>query len=493
MPKTPNELRNSTTTTSAWWTLCSVGIRVSSLLIVSACCLGFFTLEMLEENHILKQDESRLWDGTMEAIETPDSATASSTYSNQVVVSRSSAHERKDWELESGEPGSLSSRLSGYGALYEHIEQQRQLMEDAAQANYSHYYQDLFYENTTANDGKKASRGKLAFFNAQHPQGWDSLKDRLKAKVLSVQEALLLAQQDSSHSTTPVQWIHTLAGSSTTAGHGNFASESYGAVLDAALAPVFESVGIRLETRVYGMSGKPSCPEMALCQEAILGTDVDLVTWDYGMTDGRVTKNFEYWMQRASLIQSRPVLVAHHLDKIRYRRQVGQLRRQQPHLPLLVMDDAVVTRMEKSVPDSYIDTNLPPLLKNLKCGTDFLEATAACKNGKFRRDVCEERRWMTSWHPGYKRLALWGNLYALFLVDALQEAVQELQTEVARVTLGNVQKRRRELQTEKEQQVQRVLSSSYQPKIFDSDRNTTDLFPGVDPSWFYLPLVSAAP
>ena len=50
---------------------------------------------------------------------------------------------------------------------------------------------------------------------------------------------------------------------------------------------LFHSVGLDLVARPFGIGGATSAPEIAGCAKEIFGTDVDLITWDFAMTDGR--------------------------------------------------------------------------------------------------------------------------------------------------------------------------------------------------------------
>ena len=50
---------------------------------------------------------------------------------------------------------------------------------------------------------------------------------------------------------------------------------------------LFHSVGLDMVARPFGIGGATSAPEIAGCAKEIFGTDVDLITWDFAMTDGR--------------------------------------------------------------------------------------------------------------------------------------------------------------------------------------------------------------
>jgi hypothetical protein len=77
------------------------------------------------------------------------------------------------------------------------------------------------------------------------------------------------------------KFIWTTGGHSAAAGHGNLYNESYTAYMERAIKDVFASVGIEFIGKNYAMGGMTSAPEIALCAEAIFGSDTDAVSWDY--------------------------------------------------------------------------------------------------------------------------------------------------------------------------------------------------------------------
>ena len=80
---------------------------------------------------------------------------------------------------------------------------------------------------------------------------------------------------------------HAHSGNSDAAGHGNFFGEQYTMVMADRAKDLFHSVGLDLVARPFGIGGATSAPEIAGCAKEIFGTDVDLITWDFAMTDGR--------------------------------------------------------------------------------------------------------------------------------------------------------------------------------------------------------------
>lgn len=69
------------------------------------------------------------------------------------------------------------------------------------------------------------------------------------------------------------RFVWSTGGHSAAAGHGNLHNQSYTAFMESAAKPVFEAIGIQFEARNYAMGGMASAPLLALCNEAIYGTD----------------------------------------------------------------------------------------------------------------------------------------------------------------------------------------------------------------------------
>jgi hypothetical protein len=68
-------------------------------------------------------------------------------------------------------------------------------------------------------------------------------------------------------------FVWATGGHSASAGHGNLHSESYTAFMEVTAKPAFDTIGILFEGRNYGMGGMSSAPQLALCNEAVYGTD----------------------------------------------------------------------------------------------------------------------------------------------------------------------------------------------------------------------------
>ena len=154
------------------------------------------------------------------------------------------------------------------------------------------------------------SRGRTAFLSANKTEAisTERFKRKLKMKILSVQKAIReeenvvegcncrsgtkelsrrnLNTEASGDNNHYAKMVWATGGHSSAAGHGNLFNESYTAFMEQAVSDVFGAIGINFEGRNYAMGGTSSGVEIALCSEAVFGTDPDVISWDYGMTDG---------------------------------------------------------------------------------------------------------------------------------------------------------------------------------------------------------------
>jgi hypothetical protein len=135
-------------------------------------------------------------------------------------------------------------------------------------------------------------------------------------------------------------------------------------------------------------------------------------------------------MFRAGVHPNRPALMALHLNQ-KMGEQIIELE-QKAFLSISAMKTSVMEQLLDDIPDmvglSDEQTNgMGPMLQYLKCQGMIELGDPYCKDKRFEREMCPERRWKARWHPGFKRLALSGNLLALFLVEVLQDAIQALQ------------------------------------------------------------------
>uniref|UniRef100_A0A7S2XME9 Uncharacterized protein n=1 Tax=Attheya septentrionalis TaxID=420275 RepID=A0A7S2XME9_9STRA len=220
--------------------------------------------------------------------------------------------------------------------------------------------------------------------------------------------------------------IWALGGHSAAAGHGNLYSQSYTAELERLGRQVFGPLGINFEGRNYAMGSMSSAPEVAMCFKEIFGTDVDIIGWDYGLTDGRTLFKSMLYGNRAALLPTSPILM---MMGERYDSVLKKL--EEDGMGALVFDDNNFKSMMEGTPEidgmteEEID-QVPEAIRYMKCDGK-IESGVPCQEKKFIIDgVCPKRKFMTSWHPGHKYHLLMGHVIGLFLIDTMLDAVREL-------------------------------------------------------------------
>jgi len=127
---------------------------------------------------------------------------------------------------------------------------------------------------------------------------------------------------------------------------------------------------------------------------------------------------------------SRPAAVAFHLGSTERINILTSLA--EKGMTTLYMDDKEYWNVLKQVPDTLgksqeeIDA-MPPYVRSFKCDGKVEEGDPYCGEEKYNNNICSDRRYKASWHPGWKEQAVKGNLMALFLVELLHDALQDIQ------------------------------------------------------------------
>lgn len=207
------------------------------------------------------------------------------------------------------------------------------------------------------------------------------------------------------------------------------------------LKPVFRSIGIHYVGRNMAAGGTSGAEEVALCSNAYFGKDVDLQSWDYGMTDGKnADKQFIYAWRIAGLSQLKPSKHDSDLDipsrpafmVLNYNSYsaFSFASMEMKNLTAVALFDGARQAVSTVVPDTEQITDeiirgLPPFLQYFRCG-GALENQGQCKEKKYNFTDCETRSHRASWHPGYRSQALDGTLMALGVLTALEEAMDQL-------------------------------------------------------------------
>lgn len=118
--------------------------------------------------------------------------------------------------------------------------------------------------------------------------------------------AVMEAHSNSNHS----RFVVSFSGTSVTAGHDNYLNQSYPMVFQRVAQPAFRAAGVDLVVRNHAMGNNPAIPS-SLCVGSQLGTDSDVVAWEFGMmvaSDQRLSW-IELWIRNAVSLPKQPAFM----------------------------------------------------------------------------------------------------------------------------------------------------------------------------------------
>ncbi len=266
-------------------------------------------------------------------------------------------------------------------------------------------------------------------------------------------------------------WV--LAGHSSAAGHGNLFSQSYGYILEQSAKPVFEAIGIKFYGKNYAIGATKSAPESALCMSAIYGVDLDILSWDFAMTDGRGSKElYKIWTQRVGTHPTRPILIS-------YAPKFSKGVHEDYEKAGMAVFDAVFVQDRKkefiagTFPNSDDEDvkveELPRGVKYYRCNGHTEKFGELCGDDKYKWNttgICnEEMRFQTKWHPGWKDHLLKGRVTAAFIIEHVLEALNVLVTGTDK-----------SLSNDKESPTQPALSQGYLNHLYEMEEKDKQQF-----------------
>lgn len=252
---------------------------------------------------------------------------------------------------------------------------------------------------------------------AEEKDNLDKSRERLKRRM-----KIKIIESQISEGTTTFTWA--VGGHSASAGHGNLFRQAYGSIIEQSLQGIFGSLGIKFRVKNYAMGGTKSAPEMALCMESVYGTDIDIISWDFGMIDGRAIELYDLWTQRAGVHPTRPILFSfgqRYFEKVHGDAEnAGGAGFEQNFVNAkLIFPNSDDSDVDKS--------KLPPAIKDYMCG-GHAEVGEPCLDAKWNTSgTCgTNMRAQVSWHPGWKDHLFTGRITAAFILETFLQAIDEL-------------------------------------------------------------------
>jgi hypothetical protein len=200
-------------------------------------------------------------------------------------------------------------------------------------------------------------------------------------------------------------FVMAFSGYSVTVGRGNFFNQSFPFVVQRILqTPMLDILGTRLEVRNGAIGGIPSFP-YGFCLEHFLGSDPDVISWDYSMNEGgKDASVLESFVRQATQqLPRRPMMILLDTNPLR-----TQLLKDYTTQGLL--KDAISVGKKEVIDKKLFDQR--PVPAGLKDWEEF-GAPAICPG-------------RGSWHPKKMEHELIGWMIAMHFLQALERAHQLL-------------------------------------------------------------------
>eukprot|EP00526_Cylindrotheca_closterium_P004792 CAMPEP_0113633838 /NCGR_PEP_ID=MMETSP0017_2-20120614/17615_1 /TAXON_ID=2856 /ORGANISM="Cylindrotheca closterium" /LENGTH=783 /DNA_ID=CAMNT_0000544503 /DNA_START=94 /DNA_END=2445 /DNA_ORIENTATION=+ /assembly_acc=CAM_ASM_000147 len=365
---------------------------------------------------------------------------------------------------------------------------------DHIKLDYGQYFDGIFLKEPAPNTTKPRQYSGMEPVTADG-QSRNRLKRKLQLKVLKMMEALKISEEDvhgcncrtKTGSTTEKEesftssipdyyqkYVFANGGHSNAAGHGNVFTQTYTHYIGEDLRIIWDALGVEMINRNMAMGTMRASPDISTCSKEVFGVDVDLLTWNFAMTD----KSFESWLHyvyRGAVNPGRPAFVSLDIGNL-YEKYGGSLEEMGLSLFWMV---GVRVPTNKNIPDSAPEgipladdklNELPPMVKRLICN-GRMEGQPTCDDNykwsctkKMRKKnitcTCPGVRKRSGWHMGFKRHNLDAHYMSLPIVEMLLEGLSEL------VATGKDPKTLfQELQKEEDEEFEGFLSVPIEEKF----------------------------
>ena len=235
-----------------------------------------------------------------------------------------------------------------------------------------------------------------AFFSKNSLKETVEISDISTERLIALFQSKILSAQLTDEKTT---FVWTTGGHSAAAGHGNLFSQSYTAILEDTARDVFASLDIEFIGRNHAMGGYSSGPELACCMTSIYGKDTDILSWDFGMTDGRDPHNMILWSHRAALLRGEG------LPFLFYMKHPDEevINLETKGLGIGWRNAIDVTKLpDFETLDPSVIESIPKPVQYFRCGDHYETQSTICAENKWNTSVCNSGvKYQASWHPGW--------------------------------------------------------------------------------------------
>jgi len=300
------------------------------------------------------------------------------------------------------------------------LSKQKSIQEKSLKQLFGKYQFNIIFENPLIMD-------KIF---VMEPLSKERLIRRLMIKILQAQVSDGNSQniyEDTNNLYTSSTFVWATGGDSAAAGHGNLFQQSYTPILEETVKGAFRALGVQFQGRNYAMGGYTSAPELALCMEAIYGNDLDILAWDFSMTEEVYThwhgdegftnsedkEDMSYkvslWGHRAGIHPTKPILFMMDSSKKSNRwgkfsslveRGMGSILMDSEGMSELMQILPITKTINPTNEDIEYRESLPPLLQYLRCDDGSIEGSVPC-NDPMNYMYCMDESKSVCWNHKY--------------------------------------------------------------------------------------------
>ena len=206
-----------------------------------------------------------------------------------------------------------------------------------------------------------------------------------------------------------------------------------------------------------------------------MGDDVDLLSWNSGMTDKK-PESVKLYFYRGAVLKNRPVLWGH--DATAYIKYSVGPELESRGLSIFATEystDGFPDVMPEGIPISAEESaKLTRFVKNVKCdkgncdNPDKWSCTPTVKATTYPNCTCPHIPARTGWHPGFRTHAMKGHSMALGIMQMLLESLEELAA-----SSSNTKSLLEELEAEENQLFEEFLQTPITKNDFGDDLYTS--------------------
>ena len=221
-------------------------------------------------------------------------------------------------------------------------------------------------------------------------------------------------------------FVMAFGGYSVTVGRGNHFHQSYPFVMERVIKPFMKDrLGLDLIVRNSAIGGTPSFP-YGWCMDNLLGSDADVVSWEFGLNEGNSADGMESYLRHAMAMPRSPKFLL--MDTLK--------RGNSPRLDVLKH----YTQVGAMIDSLFVDyeNSIKPLVQGNEVKSEY--STFPGLNAWDQWGGADKCPGKNSWHLKLQSHELIGWILSMHFIDALEIVIDVMNDESARAHIHTLSK-----------------------------------------------------